>query len=302
MEGIDIPKLGETKYLITLVSIRGVKVLVIILVVYIFIRLMRMVSRKIIEYTQDDDHTTQSDREKRAETLAQILNASSRIFAITIGAFMVLRELDFNITPLLTGAGIAGVALGLGAQSIVRDYLNGFFVLMENQFRVGDVIRIDTHEGLVEKITLRTTMLRDVEGGLHIIPNGEIKSVRNLTYGWSQVRLDVGVSYDEEMDRVFSLLEQVGQAMSADPVFGGLLLETPRILGIESFDENQVTIRLLAKTLPQRQWEVARELRRRIRATFDDHGIAAPFPRRVVTGLPDQAPGLRGGSPAPRKG
>jgi small-conductance mechanosensitive channel len=282
LEAIDIPRLSETRYLLTLLGIRGFRILVIVLVAWVFIRLMKALSRRIVERAQEDDHATQSEREKRAETLAQVVKFASQIFAVTIGTFMVLRELGLNITPLLTGAGIAGVALGLGSQSMVRDFLNGFFILMENQFRVGDTIRVNGCEGLVEKITLRTTMIRDIEGTLHIIPNGEIKAVSNLTYGWSRVKLDVAVSYHSDLDRVLAVLREVGEGLSRDEAQRKLLLEAPQVLGVEHLGESALTVRLLVKTLPQGQAEVARELRRRVKEAFDRSGFEAPYPHRVI--------------------
>jgi small conductance mechanosensitive channel len=274
---------GDQETVTGMLVFRGLRILLIVLMVALFIRLMRTVSRKIVQYSQDEDHTTQSEREKRAETLAQIIGAASHIFGYTIGLFMILRELGLNIAPLLTGAGIAGVALGLGAQSIVRDFLSGFFILMENQYRVGDVVGVGEHEGLVEQITLRTTILRDVEGVVHIVPNGEIKSVRNLTYGWSRIKLDVGIAYETDLDRAMAVLAEIGAGMAADPVFGPKIMEPPQVLGVERLDDWQVVIRIIVKTLPRMQWEVAREYRRRIKDGFDARGIPIPFPRQVVS-------------------
>ncbi len=291
MNGADTLQTDQAQYLVRLFLGRGARILITVVIVLAFIRLMKIVSRKIIDYSQDDDHTTPSEREKRAETLAQVLMLTSEVFAVTIGLFMVLRELGMNITPLLTGAGIAGVALGLGAQSIVKDFLNGFFILMENQFRVGDIIGVDGHEGTVEKITLRTTMLRDVEGVLHIIPHGEIKSVRNETYGWSQVKLDVGVGYREDVGRVLDVLRRVGATMKEDPAWTAVLIEAPEVLGIEDLGDSRMTVRLLAKTAPLKKWDAARELRRRVKEAFDAAGIETPYPRQVVINLTDDGRG-----------
>jgi small conductance mechanosensitive channel len=264
------------------IQVRGPRILIVVITLFIFVRLMGIVSRKIVKYTRDDDHSTQSEREKRAETLSHLLETGSRIVAVTIGILMVLREMGINIAPLLAGAGIAGLAISFGAQSIVRDFLSGFFILMENQFQIGDFISTDGHSGNVEKINLRTTILRDIDGVLHIIPNGEIKSVKNLTYNWSRVKLDLGVSYDSDIQKVTEVLNGVAEEIMKDEYFGEMFLETPRVLGIQEFGDSQITIRLLANTRPNKQWELARELRYRIKKAFDENGITIPFPQRDV--------------------
>jgi small-conductance mechanosensitive channel len=279
---IDLGRLNEVKYLVSVLLFRGTKIILVLLLAWVFIRLMKVVSRRIVAMAQDDDPTTMSDREKNAETIAHVVNAVSKIFAVTISFFMILRELGFNITPLLTGAGIAGVAIGLGAQAIVRDFLAGFFILMENQIRVGDVIRTEGADGQVVRISLRTTHLRDADGILHIIPNGEIKTVRNMTYGWSRVRLDIGVPYEADLERALAVLRRVGEELRADPVHGKSILDAPEVLGVENFTESQVVVRVTARTQPQKQFEVAREYRRLIRAAFEREGIGAPYPRQVV--------------------
>jgi small conductance mechanosensitive channel len=178
--------------------------------------------------------------------------------------------------------GIAGLAIGFGAQTLVKDFLTGFFILMENQYRVGDVVKIGDHSGLVEKIKLRTTVLRDLAGAVHIIPNGEVQSVNNMTYEWSRVVLDIGVAYKEDVDKVMAVLQDVGKKMRQDEHFGQIMLEDPQILGVDDFGDSQVTVKMLAKTCPLKQWEVARELRRRIKHAFDREAIEIPFPHRTL--------------------
>jgi small-conductance mechanosensitive channel len=258
------------------------RIILIIIGAWILTRVTKLTGKKIIQYTEDDDPTTKSEREKRAETLVHILRNAIKVFVYVIAVFMILKEVGVDIAPLLAGVGIAGLAIGFGAQTLVKDFLTGFFILLENQYRVGDVVRIGDHAGLVEKIKLRTTVLRDLEGIVHIIPNGEVQSVNNMTYEWSRVVLDIGVAYKEDVDKVIGLLRDVGNKMREEEYFGQIMLEEPQILGVDDFGDSQVTIKMMAKTSPLKQWEVARELRRRIKYAFDKQGIEIPFPHRTL--------------------
>jgi small-conductance mechanosensitive channel len=260
----------------------GPRIILIILGAWILTRVTRLAGKKIIQYTEDDDPNTKSEREKRAETLVHIVRNGVKIFVYIVASFMVLKEVGVDIAPLLAGAGIAGLAIGFGAQTLVKDFLTGFFILLENQYRVGDVVQIGQHSGLVEKIKLRTTVLRDLAGTVHIIPNGEVQAVNNMTYEWSRVVLDIGVAYKEDVNKVISILQDVGKKMRQDEHFGQIMLEDPQILGVDDFGDSQVTIKMLAKTSPLKQWDVARELRKRIKYAFDSQGIEIPFPHRTV--------------------
>lgn len=195
---------------------------------------------------------------------------------------MILRELGLDITPLLAGAGVLGLAIGFGAQNLIRDFLAGFFILLENQFRTGDVIKIKEHAGLVEDFNLRRTVLRDLEGAVHIIPNGEITTVTNLSYGWSRVVLDIGVAYKENLDNVFEALKKAAEELKKESVVKQFITEEVQILGVEKFEDSGVTVRLIVKTLPLKQWDVAREFRKKIKEVFDEEKIEIPLPHRVV--------------------
>jgi small conductance mechanosensitive channel len=223
-----------------------------------------------------------TEREKRARTVASLVRTVGTSLVLLIVAMMFFREIGLDITPLLAGAGVAGLAIGFGAQSLIRDVISGAFILLEDQFHVGDVIQAAGVSGQVERMTLRMTIVRDLHGVVHFIPNGEIKVASNLTKEWSRAVLEVGVSYEEDVDRVLQVLTEVGRAMADDETFGKLVLEPPQVLGVEALADSQVTIRILAKTLPLKQWDVARELRRRIKARFDREGIQIPYPHRVV--------------------
>ena len=220
-------------------------------------------------------------QEQRARTLVGLFRSVGRVIIAIIFVFMALSALGVNLGPLLAGAGVVGLAVSFGAQSLVKDVISGLFILIENQFGVGDVIRIEGVSGAVERMTLRVVVLRDVHGVVHIVPNGQITKVSNLTRTWSRVVLDVGVAYKEDPDRVMAVLRQVGQELWDDPLWRPLLVEPVEVPGIEAFGDSSVNVRIMAKTLPLKQWDVARELRRRIKHRFDREGIEIPFPHQT---------------------
>jgi small conductance mechanosensitive channel len=195
---------------------------------------------------------------------------------------MILRELRIDIMPILTGAGILGLAVGFGAQTLVKDLIGGFFLTFENQVRVGDVATINGTGGLVEAINLRTIVLRDLQGTVHVFPNGSFEQLSNLTKEFSYYVVDVGVAYKEETDAVAAVLQEVGAELLADPAYAVSILAPLEILGVDDFADSQVTIKIRIKTLPLKQWEVGREMRRRIKKAFDARGIEIPFPHRSL--------------------
>jgi len=223
-----------------------------------------------------------SETEKRAKTLSGIIHTTLIVTIYAVALITIISELGIQIGPLLAGAGIAGLAVGFGAQSLVKDVINGFFLLLENQIRVGDVVEIAGIGGLVESVSLRTTSLRDQQGRLHIIPNGSISVVTNFTKDWSRALIEIGVAYKEDVDRVIALLQSVGEEMQKDPVFSNAVLEPLTMLGVDSFGESSVNLRMFFKTVPLKQWDVAREFRRRVKKAFDAAGIEMPFPHRTV--------------------
>jgi small conductance mechanosensitive channel len=264
----------------------GPRVLVILVVSLLLIRLLRAVSDRIPRLLPAGEGTTITEREKRTRTAASLLRTAGASLVLLIAALMLFREFGMDITPLLAGAGVAGLAIGFGAQSLIKDVIAGFFILMEDQFHVGDVIQAAGVSGQVEHITLRMTIVRDLHGAVHFIPNGEIKVASNLTKEWSRAVLEVGVGYEEDIDHVITVLNEVNRSLADDETFGKLVLEPPQVLGVEALADSQVTIRILAKTLPLQQWDVARELRRRIKGAFDREGIQVPYPHRVVITRP----------------
>jgi small conductance mechanosensitive channel len=196
---------------------------------------------------------------------------------------MVLREFHLDIAPVLTGAGIAGLAVGFGAQTLVRDIISGFFLILEDQVRVGDVAAINGTGGLVEEINLRTIVLRDFEGTVHVFPNGSINTLANRSKDFSYYVIDLGISYREDPDRVAAVVSEVGAMLQADAHYGPSILAPVEIIGLDAFADWSMTLKVRIKTMPLKQWEVGRELRKRIKKAFDAHGIEIPFPERVVT-------------------
>jgi small conductance mechanosensitive channel len=222
------------------------------------------------------------ERLKRAQTLGRLLKNAVNVVVTSIAVLMILRELNIDILPILTGAGVAGLAVGFGAQTLVKDLIAGFFLILENQVRVGDVAQINGTGGLVEAIRLRTIVLRDLTGTVHVFPNGSITTLSNLTKDFSFAVLDVGVAYKEDTDRVVEVLREVADELQGDPEHGPAILEPLEVLGVDAFGDSQVTIKIRLKTVPLRQWTVGREFRRRIKKAFDAAGIEIPFPHLSV--------------------
>jgi moderate conductance mechanosensitive channel len=219
---------------------------------------------------------------KRAIALIQVGHYMVTSTVWILAGFMILSELGVTIAPMLAGVGIVGLALGFGAQNLVRDIIAGIFVLGEDQYRVGDVASVGGKTGLVEGVNLRRTLLRDLDGIVHIVPNGEISIASNYTKGYSRVNLDISVAYKEDLDRVIRVLNRVGSRLAQDDYYGALIIEPPRALRVNSFDNSGITLKVLGVTKPIRQWEVMGELRRRIKREFDQEGIEIPFPHQTI--------------------
>jgi moderate conductance mechanosensitive channel len=257
-------------------GIRLVRILGIVAGAYLTAKIVNLAVVQM-EHLVESKGLTLSEAQKRARTLGKITNSAAVVIVVSISIMMILSEFGMNITPIITGAGIVGLAVGFGAQNLVRDVISGFFLILEDQIRVGDVAKINGVGGTVENIQLRTTILRDVEGTVHIFPNGEIKQVANLTKEFSYYLINLGVAYKENVDQVMEVLKQIGEELQRDPVYSPLILDPLEIMGVDDFSDSQITIKLRIKTLPLKQWAVGRELRRRIKNTFDQKRIALPF-------------------------
>lgn len=256
----------------------GAQIAAIIVIGFVLIRVARILIRKSKDRMMSRG-AVDVEKAKRAETMAGILEATARVLILVTALLMSLKALGLDIGPLLAGAGVIGLAVGFGAQSLVKDVISGFFILLENHMNIGDVVSIGDHAGQVESITLRLTVLRDLEGRVHIIPNGEISVITNMTKEWARSVIELGVAYKEDVDEVIKVIESVGEEMLADPVFGVKMLEPLEVLGLDSFGDSSVNIKLRMKTQPIEQWNVGREFRRRIKRAFDEAGIEIPFPQ-----------------------
>ena len=218
----------------------------------------------------------------RAQTIGDVLR-SFLVVAIWITAVItVLGAFNINLGPLIAGAGIAGIALGFGAQNLVRDFLSGIFMLLEDQYGVGDVINVGEATGIVESVSLRTTRLRSVDGTVWYVPNGEIKRVGNMSQHWSRALLDVAIAYDTDLDHATRVIKRTADELAGDPEWAPLILSEPEVWGLEQWGESQMTVRLVVQTVPLEQWKVSRELRRRLKVAFDEAGIEIPFPQRTI--------------------
>jgi small conductance mechanosensitive channel len=260
----------------------GIRILGILIGLFILSQMSRWIVIWLEKWVPEKEPLQAVEAKKRAHTLGNILRHALIVVIFFIAIVMILGELGIVVGPLLATAGVGAVAIGLGAQSLVKDVINGFFIILENQYRIGDVIQVTGVSGLVESVNLRRTVLRDMEGRVHTIPNGEIKIVSNLSKEWSRSVLDIGISYREDVDQVIDLLRQVGSELEAEEPFKSAILEPLQVLGVEQFGESALILRVMVKTAPQKQWEVGRELRKRIKKRFDEKGIEMPSPQRVL--------------------
>jgi len=223
-----------------------------------------------------------SESQKRVETLVRLIRQGAFIALWVTVCLVILKEIGVEVGPIIASAGIAGLAIGFGAQNLVRDIIAGFFIILENQVRVGDVAIINGTGGLVEKINFRTIVLRDLGGIVHVFPNGTITTLSNLTTGWSAYVFDIGVAYKENTDQVISVMRKVGEELKQDETLGPLMLEVPEIFGVDKFDNSAVVIKGRIRTKPIRQWQVGREYLRRVKLAFDANNIEIPFPHQTI--------------------
>jgi small conductance mechanosensitive channel len=228
---------------------------------------------------------------KKRKTLIPLINTVIKIGVAFIGGIVILDQMGVNTTPILAGAGIVGLAVGFGAQTLVKDVINGLFILFQDLISVGDVAVIGDKGGLVEAVGLRTVTLRDLAGNVHVIPNSSIDTVTNMTKGYSRYVFDVGVAYREDVDEVMEVLREIGEEMQNDPEYGKDILEPLEILGVDQFADSAVIIKARITTKPIRQWAVGREFNRRMKKAFDRCGIEIPFPHRTIyMGEPKEGP------------
>jgi moderate conductance mechanosensitive channel len=275
--GLELERVAEWTFA------SGLRIFLILLLAYAVVRTIALLVKRFQHEVTQGTGLDALERAKRARTLGAVIQNAATAVIVAIAVLTILRELQMDIAPILTGAGIMGLAVGFGAQTLVRDIISGFFLILEDQVRVGDVAAINGTGGLVEAINLRTIVLRDAEGIVHVFPNGGITTLSNRTKDFSYYVIDLGISYDEDPDRVAAVLRETAATLQADPEFGPSILAPLEIQGVDAFADSAVMMKMRIKTVPLKQWQVGREFRRRIKKAFDQHGIEIPFPQRVVT-------------------
>jgi small conductance mechanosensitive channel len=262
----------------------GVKIVIILVGAYIGVKILhRVIHKAIWRYvTEGYEGKGTIAQEKRMNTLHEIAVSALNIGAVILGSLMVLSEIGIDIGPLIATAGIAGIAVGFGGQYLIRDIIAGLFIILEDMYRKGDVVKIAGVAGLVEEITLRDTVLRDLDGIQHFVPNGEITIASNMTKFWSRAHLNIGVSYDTNLEDAINVLNEVGAKMAVDEEWKDKFEKPISVVGVDNFGDSSIDIKVLGDTKPGDQWDVMREYRKRIKMAFDDAKIEIPFPQRTV--------------------
>lgn len=257
----------------------AIKVVVILAIAFVLVLVARRIIPKLITARIPKIREESAEQlAARSKTLSKIITQVFSVAIWIVALVMILSELGVDIAPLLAGIGVASLALGFAAQNIIRDYLHGFFIIMEDWYRIGEVAVISGTGGLVENITLRRTILRDLNGTMHIFPNSKVESASNLTRDWTRINLDVTVAYKENLNNVFRVINEVGQELKDDPVWGQDLLTTPQVTRVNNLGDHGVEIKILGDTKPIKQWALMGELRKRLKDRFDEVGIEIPWP------------------------
>lgn len=261
-------------------STSGFRVIVIVVMMTVVLAILK---RAMTRFQKVYEGTLPTQAQvKRANTLTHVIRDVARVVVLTVGGMMILSELGVDLKPILAAAGLGGLAVGFGAQSLVKDVISGFFILLEDSIRVGDVVEIAGVGGLVEEVKLRTITLRDLSGNVHVVPNGVIDKVKNMTKLYAFYLFNVGVAYREDVDEVMGVLREIAEEVRRDPQFADDILEPLEMLGVDQFADSAVVIKCRIKTQPIKQWRVGREMNRRIKKTFDAKGIEIPFPHQTI--------------------
>lgn len=269
-----------TTQLTIAVARSAIRIALIILITVFLLRLIRTLSKKLAGLLNNQELDIES--EKRAETLGLVIRHTLDVMLIAVAVITILGELGIAIGPILAAAGIVGVAVGFGSQSLIKDVINGFFILANDQIRVGDVVQVAGKSGAVEKVTLKMTVLRDISGNVHFVPNGVIDIVTNMTKEFSRYLFEIGITYSQDVDLAVDTIKKVDQSLREDPDYMNDILEPLEILGLDRFAESSVVIRARTTTRPGEQWRIGREFNRRLKVRFDENGIEFPFPTRTI--------------------
>jgi small-conductance mechanosensitive channel len=263
----------------------GTRILIILLISAILYYVFRKVIPSALRLTvrrRGKGKKAEGEAEKRIQTLSRIFMGTGVVLIAVAAGFMILSELGINIYPLLAGFGVIGVALGFGAQYLIRDLIAGFFILVENQYNIGDWVRLADIGGSVQEINIRRTVLRDFDGAVHVIPNGEIKTASNYSKEWARVNLNISVAYGTDLDHAIAVINRVGEEMAKAEYWRSLIQSPPQALRVDKLGDSGIEIKVLGQTKPIRQWEVMGELRKRIKRAFDEEGIEIPWPHTKV--------------------
>lgn len=260
----------------------GLRIVLLLIVVWVTLVMVRTLLRRLeaaLLQKSKEQGDVPSEAAKRAETLVRLLRQGVMILIWLMGLLLILRQLGIDVGPILASAGVVGLAVGFGAQNLVRDVISGFFMILENQVRVGDVAIINGTGGLVERVNFRTIVLRDLAGTVHVFPNGTVNTLANMTREWSAFVFNIGVGYKEDVDKVVTVLKRVGKELREDEKFGPSMQDDIEVFGIDKFGDSAMIIQGRLKTLPIKQWDVGREFHRRIKLAFDAEGIDTPLPQ-----------------------
>ena len=261
----------------------GLKIVVVALAAWLLNKILRRIIIKAVRIAVvAEDNFSEEAEKKREDTIIRIFTGATRIAIIVIAGMMILQEGGLEIGPMLAGAGIVGLAFGFGGQYLIRDIISGLFIILENQYRIGDVVNIDGTGGSVEDISLRQTTLRDLNGTVHHIAHGDIKIVSNLSKNFARINLDIGIAYDSNLEHVISVINQTGNELAEDPAYKDFIIKPPQFLRVNDFADSAIIVKILGETKPLKQWEITGELRKRLKIAFDKENIEIPFPQRVI--------------------
>jgi small conductance mechanosensitive channel len=272
-----------TEKIVPWLTDHGIRIVIIAVLALVINRLLkRLIVRTVRATVKSDENTSPDAEKKREDTLIRIFTGALNIVITVVALMMILGEMGIEIGPLIAGAGIVGLAVGFGGQYLIRDIITGLFLMLENQYRIGDVVDIEGLSGAVEDISLRKTTLRNLDGTVHHIPHGSITKVSNLSKDFARVNMDMGVAYSTDIEQLIRVINETGKELAADPAFSDSIISPPQFLRVNEFADSSIVVKILGDTKPLKQWEIAGEFRKRLKYAFDREGIEIPFPQTVI--------------------
>ena len=274
---------NANKEIIPWFTTHGFRIVLIVVLAIVFNFLLKRTVTKIVRLSVTEERHKSAEAEKKRErTLIRVSTWVILVMTTVIAGMMILQEIGIPIGPMLAGAGILGLAVGFGGQYLIRDYITGLLIIFENQYHIGDSVRLDSTEGIVEDISLRMTTLRDMDGTVHHVPHGDIKRVSNLSKFFSRINLNINISYTADIDEVIKIVNRIGTDLANDPKWSAEIIKAPQFLRVEDFTDSAVSIKIVGETIPNRQFTVTGELRKRIKEAFDESGIQIPVIHHIV--------------------